>query len=353
MIRSGGRRAGGVGRSEGGRALGWPKFDRTFLAFPQTCPVAGRRASRRRAPATSSSECWGRRARTCASRVRSGFRRAPAPSPRAGPGGLARTEPYSCEVFLCLICVAGSRERRGGGRIYTGGFRSRARCGRGGLQTAPWTPRLGGIRALLRWDGHTPPLGSPAARNLARAGVGESRNRSSDPGPAAAAWEGGRETDGVSSGGLLSSRTRSLGWLVESRDRTPHCSKAGACGGERGWGGEQSANYVPRRQCISSASALPGLLLQPLVVKQLFRTGSGAPVGRSPRPRCAGMKSRPREFRRPSEANTSIVFTFSLWVWTWVAAFFCSLLPARRRAARDQKLLSILCPSAWHRAGTR
>lgn len=33
-------RAGGVGHLEGGRALGWPKFlDRTFLAFPQTCPV--------------------------------------------------------------------------------------------------------------------------------------------------------------------------------------------------------------------------------------------------------------------------------------------------------------------------
>ena len=113
MIRSGGRRKGGVGRLEGGRARGWPKFDRTFLAFPQTCPVAGRRASRRRAPATSSSECWGRRARTCALRVRSGFRRAPAPSPRAGRGGLARTEPYPCEVFLCLISVAGSRGKVG------------------------------------------------------------------------------------------------------------------------------------------------------------------------------------------------------------------------------------------------
>ena len=66
------------------------------------------------------------------------------------------------------------------------------------------------------------------------------------------------------------------------------------------------------------------------VVSQLFRKSSGAPVDRSPRPRCAGMKSRPREFRRPSDANTSIVFTFSLWVWTCVAAFFCSLLPARR-----------------------
>lgn len=40
----------------GGRAPGWPKSDRTFLAFPQTCPAAGRRASRRRAPVTSSSE---------------------------------------------------------------------------------------------------------------------------------------------------------------------------------------------------------------------------------------------------------------------------------------------------------
>ena len=145
---------------------------------------------------------------------------------------------------------------KAGGRIYTGGFWSRARCGRRGLQTAPWTPRLGGIRALLRWHGHTPSLGSPAARNLARAGVGESRSRSSDPGPAAGVREGGRETDGVSSGGILSSGARSLGWLVESRNRTPHSSKAGACGGERGWGGERSANYVPRR-------------LLPLVVSQL------------------------------------------------------------------------------------
>lgn len=134
----------------------------------------------------------------------------------------------------------------------------------------------------------------------------------------------------VSSGGILFSGARSLGWLVESRNRTPHSSKAGACGGERGWGGERSANYVPRRLYISSASALPGLSLLPLVVSQLFRKSSGAPVDRSPRPRCAGMKSRPREFRRPSDANTSIVFTFSLWVWTCVAAFFCSLLPARR-----------------------
>lgn len=93
--------------------------------------------------------------------------------------------------------------RWGGGRIYTGGFRSRALCWRRGLQTAPWTPRLGGIRALLRWDGHTPSLGSPAARNLARAGVGESRSRSSDPGPAAGVREGGRETDGLIWGNFI------------------------------------------------------------------------------------------------------------------------------------------------------
>ncbi|KAK2100692.1 hypothetical protein P7K49_022040, partial [Saguinus oedipus] len=54
MIRSGGRRAGEAG--PGGRAPRRPKFDQTFLAFPQTCPAAGRKASRRRAPATSSSE---------------------------------------------------------------------------------------------------------------------------------------------------------------------------------------------------------------------------------------------------------------------------------------------------------
>ena len=281
---------------------------------------------------------------------RIGFPTRPAPSPPAGPGGLARTEPYACEVFLCLICVAGSRERRGGGRISTGGFRSRARCGRRGLQTAPWTPRLGGIRALLRWDGHTPPLGSPAARAPARAGVGESRSRDSDPGPAAAAWEGGRQTDGVSSGGLSSSRTRLSGgwWTVGTALRT--APKQGPAG-QRGWGGERSASYVPRRRCVSSASALPGLLLPLSVVSQLFRNSSGAPAGRSPRPSCAGMKSRPREFRRPSEANTSIVFTFSLWVWTWVAAFF--LQPLACSPERDQKLLLILCPSAWHRVGAR
>lgn len=73
---------------------------------------------------------------------------------------------------------------------------------------------------------------------------------------------------------------------------------------------ERSANYVPRRLCISSASALPGLSLLPLVVNQLFRKSSGAPVDRSPRPR--GMKSRPREFRRPSDAHWYSLYFLTL-----------------------------------------
>lgn len=225
-------------------------------------------------------------------------------------------------------------------------------AGAGGFKLRPGHRDWAGFgRCCDGTDTHSPPpLGSPAARAPARAGVGESRSRDSDPGPAAAAWEGGRQTDGVSSGGLSSSRTRLSGgwWRVGTALRT--APKQGPAG-QRGWGGERSASYVPRRRCVSSASALPGLLLPPSVVSQLFRNSSGAPAGRSPRPSCAGMKSRPREFRRPSEANTSIVFTFSLWVWTWVAAFF--LQPLACSPERDQKLLLILCPSAWHRVGAR
>ena len=163
---------------------------------------------------------------------------------------------------------------------------------------------------------------------------GESGSRGSDPGPATGVGEErgvGKETKGISSGGL-SLRPRCPGWWWKVGTAAPLVQSAGLRGSGGAGEGNRSANSIPRplgvfswrfTGTITSASASQSVAFPP-------KLGSLAPAVRYPRPRSVEMKSRGGELRRRSDANTSVVFNFPLWACTWVAAFLCNPLPARR-----------------------